>query len=201
MGNLSFDDVHRSLRRYLAVALGTSWSVRMEREVIGDDERPAMVVEASSPASAAPGNPPARRTIPQGDYAVQQSFSATAYPTVYDTAREGGVEAKRVTQLLYDAIAVGLVNDDGSNLGHPMAVPVWDYADVPAVGPDRAGPVEPYAWAWVEDHSARPLQDPLDAKRWTVAMDVRLSWQRAGREAPPAVAGTLVGSWRGEGVP
>lgn len=201
MGNLSFDDVHRSLRRYLDVVLGDPWDSRTEREVIGDDERPAMVVEAATPSGFAPGNPPARRTIPQGDVAVTQTFTAMAYPAIFDTAREGGAEAKRVAQVLNDAVVFGVVNDDGSPIGHPMAVPVWDYADVPATGPDRAGPVEPYAWAWVEDHSARPLQDPLDAKRWTVAMDVRLSWQRAGREAPPAVAGTLVGSWRGEGVP
>lgn len=186
--NYAADDIHRSVRRYIATALGNTWRIRGEREVIKDDERPAAVVEFSTPVGQGPGHRD-RRTIPQGDVSRAATFAVTAYPALFDTAREGRHEADRIADLLDQTIGQGLVDDDSGelvNIGHPLAVPVYDYAGVPLTGAGRGGPADPYGWAMVETHSVHPIQDPLDEKRWTVAMSLRLSWWRAGREAMPA---------------
>jgi hypothetical protein len=192
--NFSADDIHRSVRRYVALALGEDWTIRTEREVVKDSERPVAVVEWSTAIGRSPGHPPDRRTIPQGDVSRMGTMAVTAYPAIFDTAREGKHESELIAQLLDESIGQGLVKRDGSgpvvNVGHPLAIPVYDYAAVPVKGANRAGPPNPYGWAMVADHSVHPLQDPLDEKRWTVAVSIRLTWWRAGRQPPPGPRAT-----------
>lgn len=178
--NFAPDDIHRSLRRYIAAVLA-DWPVWTQREEIRDDSRPVCVVEPSSPVTTTR----ARVTIPQGDVDKGQAFSIMAYPELADTARESRFAAQQVQQLLDAVITHGQVDDDGNSIAPPLRIPIYDYADVPLSGV-RVPPAVPYGYAWVEDHSANVVQDPIDFLRFTVPVDIRLSWTAAGRKAPDA---------------
>lgn len=176
-------DIHRSLRRFFVIALDDDdWTARVAREEVRDSDRPVIVVEPASGIVTTT----ARRTIPQGDVDKQRAFSAMAYPVIMDSAREAAMEAARVAKVLDDAITHGIVDDDGLSIGGPLVLPVWDYDDVPIVGVDRAGGELPYGYVWVEDHSVNVLQDPIDFVRFTVPVDMRLSWRAGGRIVPDA---------------
>lgn len=179
--NFAADDIHRSLRRYIAQVLVKPWIVRTERQPVENDQREVCVVE---PASALTTGK-ARVAIPQGNVEKLQAFSAMAYPALMETARESRHEAQRVATLLDQAFTLGLVEGE-RNIGGPFRLPVYDYDGVPVTGADRAGPDDEYGFAWVADLSVRPIQDPLDYLRFTVACDVRLSWEQGGRILPVA---------------
>jgi hypothetical protein len=185
--NFETDDLHRSLRRFIAQVLGEPWRIRTERQPVTPDERELCVVEPASPVTTGKH----RVSIPQGNVEKLMAFSAMAYPTMGATARESRAEAQRIATLLDDAFTFGLVDSDsGANVASPFRVPVYDFLDVPVSGKSRAGPETPYGFAWVADLTVRTLQDTLDHLRFTVACDVRLSWERGGRlppEAPIAV--------------
>lgn len=187
--NFSLDDRHRSLRRFVMNALGSPpWTVRTERQPVADEERPVAVVEVVSPV----GTTFARTAIPQGDIRRTQAFTLTLYPALGPSAAEARQQAAEVAELLTNAIGIGLDDDAGELLSAPEALPVYDFAGVPVKGATRAGPVEPYGWLTVDDFPVRPLQDPEDPLRWTVACDLRTSWWQSGRLRPPApVAGSM----------
>lgn len=193
--NFALDDIHRSLRRYVSQALGSPpWRVRVVRQNVTNDDRPVAVVEPASTATVVA----ARATIPQGDVTKAQSYSVMAYPELGDTAAESGQIATQVAQLLLDAFQLGLVDEEGAFIGAPERLPVYDFAGVAVVGPieERIGPDEPYGYLWIDDIAVRPLQDAEDPLRFTVACDLRLSWQSAGRERPAApMVGSLSGSF------
>lgn len=183
--NFDIDDIHRSLRRHIALVLTQPWKVRTERQPTTPDERPVCVVEAASGVTTGRS----RVSIPQGDVEKLQAYSAMAYPEIAATARESRLEAYRIQQLLDDAITHGIVEGEGAatvNIGAPFRIPVYDYEGVPVTGRDRQGPVQPYGYAWVADLSVRAIQDTLDALRFTVTCDMRLSWEAGGRIAPEA---------------
>lgn len=181
--NFTVDDIHRSLRRAIAVVLTEPWKIRTERQPTTPDERPVCVVEAASGVTTGRS----RATIPQGNVTKLQAFSAMAYPEIPDeeggeaaTARQSRAGAYAVQQLLDDAFTHGLVID-GQNVGAPFRLPIYDYDGVPVVGRNRQGPSDPYGIAWIDDLNVRALQDPLDVLRWTVVCDLRLSWEAGGR--------------------
>lgn len=186
--NFEVDDIHRSLRRYIAQVLVEPWKVRTERQPVTPDERRICVVEPSSPVTTGKH----RVSIPQGNVEKLMAFSAMAYPAIFGTAREGRLEAQRIASLLDQTFTLGLVDGEGVeavNIGAPFRVPVYDFLGVPVTGRSRAGPTDHYGFAWVADLSVRTLQDTLDHLRWTVACDVRLSWEQGGRivaQAPTA---------------
>lgn len=192
MSNFEVDDVHRSLRRFISQVLTPPWRIRMERQPVTPDERELCVVEPASPTTTGHH----RTSIPQGNIEKRGAYSAMAYPAMGASARESRLEAQRVAQLLEDAFDMGLLEDD-REVGGPRRVPVYDFLDVPVTGTMRAGPPTPYGYAWVDDLTVRSLQDTLDPLRFTVACDVRLSWERSGRiEAPSPVAGSMHGSFK-----
>jgi hypothetical protein len=198
--NFTVDDIHRSLRRYVALVLVEPFKVRTEKQPVTPDERPVAVVEAASGVSTGKS----RVSIPQGPVEKLMAFSVMAYPAIpglaededqEPTARESRREAYRVQQLLDDAFTYGLVDGDGAdavNIGAPFRIPVYDYADVPVSGRNRQGPVEPYGYAWLADLSVRVIQDLDDPLRFTVTCDMRLSWEAGGRLMPPAPIVTRV---------
>lgn len=192
--NFAQDDLIRSLRRYVSLALGSPpWTVRTERQPVRDDERPVAVCEPASGVTTGR----ARRSIPQGDVDKLQAFSTMAYPAMADTARGSRLAATECAQLLDDAFTFGLVDEEtGVDIGGPLMLPVFDFEDVPVEGPDRAGPAEPYGFARVDDLTVRPVQDAVDHLRYTVACDVRLSWSQGGRLRPDApVVGSMPGTF------
>lgn len=188
--NYAPDDIHRSLRRYVSEAL-PSWRVWTERDEVRDDARPVAVVEASSPLTQTF----ARSTVPQGDVSGLRAFSVQCYPELGDTPRDSRLLAEEVAQTLAGLVTLGLVADNGSNIGYPLKVPIYDYANVPLTGANRAGPAEPYGFADIgRGFAVNPIQDPIDPLRWTVALDVQLSWWAAGRGVTDPAATSLHGS-------
>lgn len=181
------DDILRSLRRYVSLALGSPpWTVRTERQNVADDERPVAVVEPSTPITTPAAHARAGH-MNQGDVQKMQGFSVMAYVAIAQTARESRLAAAGAGELLDDAFTVGLVDAaTDAPIGAPFRVPVFDFAGVPVAGGGRAGPEAPYMYAWVEDLSTRPVQDPIDPVRFTVTCDLRLSWWRGGRIPPAA---------------
>lgn len=182
MSNFAVEDMHRSLRRFIWQTLPDGWTVRTERQGVTPDERDICVVEPASPVT----NGPHRVSIPQGKVTKIMAFSAMAYPTLGATARESRALAQAIADLLDAGFTFGLVDDAGQNVAAPFRLPVYDFDDVPVSGKSRAGPDVAYGVAWVDDLSVRSLQDGEDHLRFTVACDVRLSWERGGRVVAPA---------------
>lgn len=198
--NYALDDRHRSLRRFVMNALGSPpWTVRTERQPVADEERPVAVVEVSTAVVTLR----ARTSIPQGNVERQQTFTITLYPVMEETAAESRLAAEAASQQLDQALVVGLSNDDETVLSYPEMLPVYDFAGVAVKGADRAGPMDPYGWMRADDYPVRTIQDPDDPLRWTVACDLRASWEQAGRERPPAptVGSMPAHDWTAPGGP
>lgn len=182
------EDIARSLQRYYSTMLGDNaegrWQWRLQREEVADDKRPVAVLELGVERSTQ-----ARNAIDQGNVIVAMPFTVTLYPPIAEP-RPAGQLARQLSSWLLDAVAIGIDLGTYTRLGRkrpvagPMRLPLWDYAGVPLTGAGRAGPAAPADHLWVEDVTARPIQDPQDARRWTVASDVRVSWEKPGRVAP-----------------
>lgn len=179
------DDVVRSVRRYAAGALGEPWTIRLQASAIADEQRPLAVLEAG-PLTAGRS----RATVPQGDTEAEMSLTLTTYPVVdlQGDPRAARLAADRLAQLLHDLVEHGydVPRANGRPGAGPLRLPLWDYTAAATSGVSRAGAPFPHDVLWVEDHSSRPIQDPIDPQRWTVVLDMRLSWRRPGRVGPPA---------------
>lgn len=198
--NFSLDDRRRSLRRFLMMAVGSPpWTVYVAREHVADDARPAALIEPASPAG--PGRA-ARISIPQGNRERRQTFSLMLFPAFLDgdgnplEIEEARLAADTAAQQLEDALALGLIDDDGSAWSAPERLPMFDFAGVAVSGELRAGPAESYGWMWVDEFPVRVIQDTDDPLRFTVVCDLRLSWEAPGRaEHPGQLAGDLSGTY------
>lgn len=175
--NFSGDDVHRSLRRYVALMLAEPWKVRTERQPTTPDEREVCVVEPASGVTTGAH----RMSIPQGNVEKLQAFSVMAYPALEGTAAESRQLAQEVVDLLDAGFSSGLVDDAGASIGGPYRLPVYDFDGVPVKGRSRRGGTVVYGYADVRDLNVRALQDTLDHLRFTVVCDLRLMWERGGR--------------------
>lgn len=187
------DDIARSVRRYVAEMLGPPWAIDLERKEVRDDARPAGLVEVAQSRVRR-----ARVSIPQGNVEMFAPVSVTLYPSLADP-REAGRTARVLTHALLQLIVVGADGptfEDGRPASGPERLPLYDYADVPLTGTaaQRQGPAHPHDLLWAEDYGVRPIQDPQDPQRWTVALDMRVSWEQPGRvsqadlDAPIATA-------------
>jgi len=179
------DDVARSVRRYVAAMLGDAWHLDLERKEVVDDARPAGVIETGPVTTVG-----ARTAIDQGNVTESMALTVTLYPALAEP-RTAGREARKLAQrlrLLVVSGAEGIVFQGGRPASGPERIPLYDYANIPLVGTvaERRGPDFPHDVLWVEDYSVRPIQDALDAERWTVALDCRVSWERPGRVPPEA---------------
>lgn len=189
--NFSLDDRVRSLRRFLMETLGAPpWTVRVQREVVQDEERPVALVEPTS--AIGPGALPARTSIPQGDVDQAQTVTISLYPSFVDDAgapvspAESARRAREVATLIERALFSGLVLDDGERWSYPFRVPVFDFEATPIEGRGRRGPTERYGWMSVDESPVRPIQDPVDPLRWAVVADLRCSWQQGGAIRDPS---------------
>lgn len=200
------DDVLLSLRRYLAQTLTPAdperpWRIRLEREPIKDEERPVAVIEAGSLTA-----PRARHAIDQGPVTQHQPLTVTTYPETTGTVRAAGRRARRLEQHLLDVGTYGL--DLGSTprflggparpIAGPGRIPIYDFGDVAVEGtteerslPDGALPV---GWLIIEgEPAANAIQDPEDARRWTVVWELRVTWERGGRIPAEQVTAPFAG--------
>lgn len=178
-------DVIRSVRRYVWLMLGGSpWTARIGRVRASDDQRPVVIVDASSSLTTLF----ARATIPQGDVQKARTLTVVAYPTLGATAQESTIAAEGLAALLEAGFERGLVTDSTppQMIGAPWRVPLYDFAGVPVTGADRAGGSAPYGYANVTETSfnVRAVQDAMDELRYTVVATVPLTWWRAGRSGP-----------------
>lgn len=184
------DNVHRSARRWLSLVLPSPpWSVSLEegREALPDDDRPVAIVTPVGNMA----NLFARGSAPQGDVHRQLPMSMALYPEVADERRAGRLAAADLSQLVLDAISIGLVKDDGSNLCLPLTMPLWNYEGVPITGATRAGPADPFTFMEVEDPVVTAIPDPEDDRRWSVQVTFRATWWTPGRIVPGPVTGSM----------
>lgn len=198
-------DVHLSARRFFAELLGPDWTTRAEerRTVLPDDERPFAAVVATSPVATSF----ARATVPQGDVRRSLSLTAVLYPLVLSEPRLARAAAADLADLADRALLLGVVvpGPPERSLSAPLTLPLWDYGAVPVEGPARAAAVLPLSSASIEDHGARAIRDEEDDRRWTVAVNLRVSWWSGGRDRPvsvvPPVTAGVPGSYSGEQAP
>jgi hypothetical protein len=201
--NFALDDRQRSVRRYVAMGMDglEAYDLQLQRVQIRDDQRPAGLVEPATTAVAVgrPSHAISGGPVPTAIH-EQQTFSIILYPRIEGAdVRDVSLRVRQHAQRLEDVFGVGLVNDDGSDFSPPERVPVWDYALATATGSGRSVvPAEPYGWLVVEERSVRPLQDPLDERRWSIVCSLRCSWWRAGRDDTGPVVTSMPGRWAGE---
>jgi hypothetical protein len=180
------DSVARSVRRYVYEMAQDPWTISLERDEVRDDDRPAGVVEVGE-ARLRDG----RVSIPQGNVSRFAPVTVTLYPALLEP-RKAGRAARQLSSRLDDLITFGADWFDevtGRPLAGPERIPLYDYdeIDLDSTDPaDRAGAEKPHDWLWAEDYSTNAVQDPIDPRRWSVILEVRVSWEQPGRTIPPA---------------
>lgn len=176
------DDVLRSFRRYVALAL-PDYTLRLERREVATDPRPKALLEMgdSVPTRSRAG------TLDQGVVTQAAPLTVTLYPDPGADGREGSLQARRDVDLLRDALILGLVDENGDLIGAPFRVPLLDWAGVPVTGAGRglAGELTGYLWVG-EDVRGRVIQDAEDPALFSAPVNVNLSWDRPGRIPPTA---------------
>lgn len=177
------DNIVRSVRRYVTDMLGPPWAIDLEREELADADRPGGVIEVGAEQVRF-----IRRSVPQGNVQAFMPVTLTLYPSLAEP-REAGRTARHLSNALARLIAVGaseLLQVNGRPGAGPEVLPLYDYSDVPLHGTiaQRRGPARPFTVMWAEDYSTRPLQDPQDPQRWSVILEMRVSYEYAGRATP-----------------
>lgn len=202
--SFSLDDVSLSLRRYLSKCLvpadpARPWGIRLEREQVVDDERPVAVIESGRVAT-----PTKRAALDQGWITSSVPLTVTCYPETTGTVRESGRRARQLKQRLEDLMTYGLDLGEAARFpggpvrprAGPDRIPLYDYAGVLLEGTDaeRSLPpaTEPTGWLRVNDSGALSVQDPEDARRWTVVLELRVSWERPGRMPQATIDAPIV---------
>lgn len=170
-------DALRSVKRYVAVALGDEWEVRLSREE-GAFARPfARVWQVAGTTYPLTGG----RWLAD----MVQPFVIAAYPEAGRDPDQAMLFAQKVENTLYTAFRVGVEN------GRPLRVPLYNYYRVRHWD---AGEWYPRAFMRVNDLSTQPFPDPDDNLLWTVVCDVRLAWRRLAETTParPVLQGVNV---------
>jgi hypothetical protein len=179
----AIEDVHRSLREWIAQGLGSPpWKVRIEDDIpLTDQERPVAYVELVQPARTLD----ARATAPQGAVQRLAPFTVSAYPNMGTSPRLSRQEADKIADVLDNLVASG-VKVAGA-LPSPSHVPIFDWQHIPLEGsaaerklPDDA---EPYTYALIPlGWTVQTIKDPMDPKRFTVGLALSLRWWAPGSE-------------------
>jgi hypothetical protein len=180
---MRLEDTWRSLKRLVAMAFPDPWQIHLEMAQFSDDLRPLIVIDTVGDLARSGVQP----TNPGRQHVLAQTFVMTAYPPILGDARLAREYATAVLQTFDDLVTLGWVNDEGVDVGGPIRLPIWDYAGVPVVGPDRGNSDLDVEWvqiAWVDSYAGRVIGDPQDDLRWTVPYTLRLSWDAAGRRDP-----------------
>lgn len=184
------DDIARSVRRYVSELLGPPWELNLERTDVADDSRPAGLVELGQARVRR-----ARASIPQGSVEMFMPVTVTLYPSLAPP-REAGRTARGLAHGLQQLVQTGLVGPtfaDGRRSAGPERIPLYDYSPVPLTGTDeeRVPPAHAHDVLWAEDYGTRALQDPMDPQRWTVVLELRVSWEQPGRADEVAQAAPI----------
>lgn len=157
-------DAWRSLKRYLAFALGDEWEVRLWDEP-GEFSYPfARVERVGAPTYA----------MPCPDWTeVAQTFAVHAYVEPSSSANDAILAAASLEDLLYAAFY---------NTTVPARVPIFDYKHISGDG--AAAARFPHDWMRVESFGTQQLTSAEDERlRWVVGT-IRLGWTRPAKLAP-----------------
>lgn len=155
------NDVLMSVKRYMAVALGPEWEVRLWSDE-GSFKPPLARV-----AESAPTQYDSRRVATD----ITQALQVHCYSHPADTASLALREARAVEEKLTVAVEVGV------DLAWPRRIPLYDY--------EGKGPGEPsdarntYDFVRVVDFSVNHVQDSDDPTIVVVVADIRVRWSRA----------------------
>jgi hypothetical protein len=184
-------DAIRSLKRYVAIALGDDVEVRMSGEK-GVFHRPfAKVTQV----------PSVQMTVESWHTAkIIAAYQVTVFPVRKDSADESQQEVQRLAERLWVAFGgpgVGtptLSRVADPTRGFPMRIPLYDYEAIAVRGPaafateaDR----DPRDFMKLEAPPALQLtQNDDDELLWSIAANIRMSWLRSA--AVPSTASTTV---------
>lgn len=168
-------DAIRSLNRYVALALGPQWEVRMATEK-GTFNRPyARTIQVPSIEVVTEAFMRVR---------IQSAYQIVAFPEQGATAEDGLMNALAAVEALTTALAPGV------DMGRTARIPLYDYAGIPLTGPDAAATEtnrDPRDFMKLEGQAdIVPYQDPDDDTLWSVAANIRMSWLRSA--AVPSAA-------------
>lgn len=156
-------DALRSVKRYLAIALGEEYEVRLDREE-GSITLPMASVALTGPATT---------EGPAWEKLVTQPLSIYVTPVPATSGEEALGLAAEIETVLYEAIAIGV------DEGRPNRIPLYDYEGVTFDEGSEARPGPDYLR--VVDFSITNVPDQDDTRRLTVTADLRVQWRRRGR--------------------
>lgn len=154
-------DVLMSVKRYMALALGPEWEVRLWSDE-GSFKPPLARV-----AESAPTQYDSRRVATD----LTQALQVHCYQHPAETATLALRDARAVEEKLTVAVEVGV------DLAWPRRIPLYDY--------EGKGPGEPsndrntYDFVRVVDFSVNHVQDGDDPTIVVVVADIRVRWSRA----------------------
>lgn len=154
-------DVLRSLKRYVAIALGEDWEVRLQVEE-GTFIRPAAIITDTPGGQSIDG--------PRRAMDIVQTFSINAFALPGATVMDSLAAASEVEETLVHAFRVGVGE------GKAARVPLYDYDAVPVTDPSTSRNAPDYAR--ILDLSVARVQAPTDELLFTVTVEVRLGWRR-----------------------
>jgi hypothetical protein len=168
------EDVLRSFKRYVALLVIPDFEVRLSSEE-GAWERPFCRVAWTTPIT----------NVAHGARAVEcrRTMQIVAWPAESEKPDDAVLVAERLNEQFTQAFSVGLhaaSYNRGTGRAHPLRVPIYDYADVPAEEPvtedDRAA--TDFA-SIVEQPTVGDIPDPnTDLSRLVIA-DLRVRWMRS----------------------
>lgn len=193
-----FESVHRSVAEWVYAALASDeWTLKDERSEVEDEDRPVVIVEPTGEKAT----PFARTSYTQGDVQHRDTWTVTAYPVTDGAPQECTRRARLLAEALDAAVTYGILipADDPEperQLGGPLTLPLWDFEGL-GLGDPR--PDDPAGTVFVESHTARPIADPLDDRRWTVVLEMRVTWWWGGRirrdTAEPPITAKVDGTY------
>lgn len=164
LGDRDATDALRSMKRYVALALGGAWEVRLTDED-NTFERPYALVARVGPTTYT-GRALIRDAV--------QAFVVTAYPLLSTTGLmdESLLAGMAAEELLYEGFERGI------DQGAPRRVPFYDYGNLALRDPSDVRQANEFMR--VSDFSSETVQDPDDLKLTVVHADVRVAWRRRG---------------------
>lgn len=161
-------DALRSTKRYVAIALGDTWEVRLAVEK-GTFNRPyAQIFQIPSIQPFTESWHVTR---------IQTVHQVMAYPAPGATAEESLANVLDAVELLAEAYT-----GPGVGMGYTARIPLYDYAGVPVTGP-QSGVLETARkyndfMKLEQPPNFTPYQDPQDELLWSVMGNITMSWLR-----------------------
>lgn len=170
-------DALRSVKRYVALAVGPDWEVRLSSEK-GVFARPYARVAQIPSFQFVPLRLPVVRIL--------SSYQIVLYPTPGLSADESQLSALSAMDLLWNAFS-----GPGVGMGRTERVPLYNYDGVALTAGADESHRAAHDFMLVESPpSVTPYVDPANELLWSVAANIRMSWLRSA--AVPSTARTTV---------